>query len=603
MAHKGVSGEGRYSRLGVLVALLASICLLAAPAGADAYGQLTYEQCFGNANGCIGAGDGDLSEVNVLALSPDGGLLYAAGKESISQFSTDPVGGQLSFNTCVGDDTVFHFPACVADASSAKPLKLPLSVVVDPKGGVYATSVESNDVVQLYAGPGSLAYGGCVSADGSGGLCESAQREAAVFFGAGDSVVSPDGNHLYVAAGGSPMLPEQGGVLVLSVTEQGQIHFEGCITTTGSNLGCRSTPGNDSLIGTTSVAISPDGKWLYSMSSGSVTRFRIELDGQLSYVECIGEATGCAPIPSPGALENVRRLAVSPDGRSLYATATMVASGEVSHIELDAGGAMSWRGCLSSAPLAGCTPIANLDGEALRAPRGLAVSPDGRSLYVGSHTGISSFTIGAGGDLAFQSCLTEAPLVGCSTVGGAVANVAALTVSPTGGSVYGASGDGAVLHFIRSVSGETGTMPTTGPGGTGGGGGGLPAGLTVAAIRASLLAQLAPSGKAAKLGAVLRKKGYSYPFTVFTAGRLTVDWYYLPRGAHLSKAAKKKPKPVLVAGGAVSFAHAGTMTVVVRLTRRGQALLRHTGTLSAKATFKPTGASAISAVKRFVLRR
>jgi hypothetical protein len=160
-----------------------------------------------------------------------------------------------------------------------------------------------------------------------------------------------------------------------------------------------------------------------------------------------------------------------------------------------------------------------------------------------------------------------------------------------------------VLHLVRSVSGETGTTPTTGHGGSGSGSGGLPAGLTVAAIRASLLAQLAPKGKAAHRAAILRKKGYSYSFKALSAGRLTVDWYYLPHGAHLSRAAKKKPKPVLVASGAVSFAHAGTKAIVVRLTRRGQTLLKHTATLSAKATFKPTGASAISAVKRFALRR
>ena len=598
MAHEcGVVRVGRCSRWGVLGALLSSTCLLAAPAGASAYGELTYEQCFGGASGCISAGDGDLTDVVSVALSPDGGSLYATGKESISQFGADPVGGRLSFKMCIGDDAgEAHFPSCVPDGSVAKPLDVPLSVVVDPNRGVYATSFLGEDAVQLFAGPDSLAYGGCVSADGSGGLCGNAGREAAVFFDPRDSVVSPDGNHLYVAVQGESLNPEQGGVLVFSVAEQGQIAFEGCITTTGNNGGCGSTPGTHSLIATSSVAVSPDGKWLYSVSNnGSVARFQIRDDGQLTYLECIGDASGCAPVPSPGALENSPRLAVSPDGRSLYATGE---SGAVSHIDLDAGGALSWQGCLSAAPIEGCTRIAGLDTQALQMARGLAVSPDGRSVYVGSSSGISSFTIGAGGDLAFQSCLSAQPLVGCSTVGGAVADILGLTVSPNGRSVYGGSLDGAVLHFIRSVSGEAGTTLIAGTGK-----GGLPAGLTVAAIRASLLAQLAPSGKAAKRANVLRKKGYSYSFTAFTAGRLKIGWYYLPRGAHLSKAAKKKPKPVLVASGAVTFAHAGTKAIVVSLTRRGRSLLKHTGTLSAKASFKPTGAGAISAVKRFVLKR
>jgi hypothetical protein len=203
----GVLRAGQRSRWSVLVALLASMCLLAAPAGANAYGQLTYEQCFGSESGCISAGDGDLTDVVSVAISPDGGSLYATGKESISQFSADPVGGQLSFQMCIGDDAgEAHFPPCVADGSAAKPLDIPVSVVVDPNRGVYATSFLSDDVVQLFAGPDSLAYGGCVSADGSGGLCGNAGRETTVFFDPRDAVVSPDGNHLYAAggAGGKP---------------------------------------------------------------------------------------------------------------------------------------------------------------------------------------------------------------------------------------------------------------------------------------------------------------------------------------------------------------------------------------------------------------
>ena len=55
-----------------------------------------------------------------------------------------------------------------------------------------------------------------------------------------------------------------------------------------------------------------------------------------------------------------------------------------------------------------------------------------------------------------------------------------------------------------------------------------------ARLRASLLSQLGVHGKAAKIGHVL-KHGYALKFTALEAGTATIQWFFLPKGAHVSK--------------------------------------------------------------------
>jgi alpha-tubulin suppressor-like RCC1 family protein len=131
--------------------------------------------------------------------------------------------------------------------------------------------------------------------------------------------------------------------------------------------------------------------------------------------------------------------------------------------------------------------------------------------------------------------------------------------------------------------------------------GGGEIGPTVAQIKASLLSQLLPEGKAAKIAALL-KKGYFLLFRALTAGSVLIDWYYLPHGAHVAKA---KPKPVLVAAGHASFSHAGSFKLTIKLTANGKQLLKRAKrlTLTAKGTFTPSGKQPITATRRLILKR
>ncbi len=115
------------------------------------------------------------------------------------------------------------------------------------------------------------------------------------------------------------------------------------------------------------------------------------------------------------------------------------------------------------------------------------------------------------------------------------------------------------------------------------------------------LSRLAPTGKAAKLTALLKAGGYSFSFQAPSAGTLVISWYQVPKGAHVSA----KAKPVLVATGRTSFSKAGRARVTVKLTAKGKRLLEHAKPikLSAKDTFTPGGKTPISAVRTFVLKR
>ncbi len=128
---------------------------------------------------------------------------------------------------------------------------------------------------------------------------------------------------------------------------------------------------------------------------------------------------------------------------------------------------------------------------------------------------------------------------------------------------------------------------------------------SVSAIKRFLRSVIAPSGKAAKIGALLKSHGYSESFSAPEGGRLTIAWYRVPKGATLSSAAgTAKAKPVLVATGSVSIPAAGRDSIKLRLTASGRKLLKHSTRLKlvGKASFKPAGQAAVSATKSFKVR-
>jgi hypothetical protein len=194
------------------------------------------------------------------------------------------------------------------------------------------------------------------------------------------------------------------------------------------------------------------------------------------------------------------------------------------------------------------------------------------SASVKASGGVAPFTWKAAGLPVGLSISADGQISGTPKESGSASIL--LTVSD----VYGLTATSAALSLeIAPAKGATTSSPTA------------------AKLKASLLAQLRPKGKAAKIGALLRKRSYAMSFKALAAGTVAIDWYYQPKGA---------PR-VLVAKGKRTFASAGTHSIAVKLTARGQKLLKHARriTLSVRGSFTARGARAISASRGFTLTR
>jgi hypothetical protein len=127
--------------------------------------------------------------------------------------------------------------------------------------------------------------------------------------------------------------------------------------------------------------------------------------------------------------------------------------------------------------------------------------------------------------------------------------------------------------------------------------------VSAAQIKAGLLAQIAPHGRAARIATLLKRHGYALTFIALTAGRLTINWTFVPPAGHAR--ARQAKAGELVATGTASFTKSGALKFQIKLTTPGRRLLAAARrlTLSARGTFVPTGQPAVIALKGFTLAR
>jgi DNA-binding beta-propeller fold protein YncE len=318
------------------------------------------------------------------------------------------------------------------------------------------------------AAPGDLTQpagiAGCVSEDGSGPCAD-----GHALFSAGSVAVSADGKSVYAASFGSQ-----------AVDRLNRNTTNGAISQPAGVAGCVSDDGTGpcadghAILGPAAVAVSPDGKSVYaaSYSGYSVVRFnRNKATGAIAEPAgtggCVTELLGgCLP---GHALDHPIGVAVSPDGKNVYvasqssnAVVRLNRNTTTGAITQPAGAA----GCVSDD---GSGPCA--DGHALSNPRSVAVSPDGKSVYAvspASHavvrlnrnatTGAITQPAGAAG------CVSDDASGPCAD-GHSLFSPESVSVSPDGKSVYVASVfDQAVVRLNRSKT--TGAIVE--PSGTGG---------------------------------------------------------------------------------------------------------------------------------------
>jgi DNA-binding beta-propeller fold protein YncE len=181
------------------------------------------------------------------------------------------------------------------------------------------------------------------------------------------------------------------------------------------------------------IAISPDGKSLYATQHGNtLLQFDIGAGGLLSPKNPAAVPAGPLDVSN----SNESGIAVTPDGKSVYVANLQAA--QVWQYDVGAGG-----GLLSKS-------VATVNQAA---PVAIAVTPDGRSVYVTSQGGsLSQYTVGAGELLTPKTPAT----VGA---GASMTNPDGVAIAPDGKSAYVANcGDpfctgGSVLQYQIGAGG------------------------------------------------------------------------------------------------------------------------------------------------------
>jgi hypothetical protein len=215
------------------------------------------------------------------------------------------------------------------------------------------------------------------------------------------------------------------------------------------------------------VAISPDGRSVYAGSQSNDTIAIFDRDagsGALSYRGCVNDegSGGCA---NARRLDGPSSLAVSPDGQSVYAS--VAGAGGIVVFDRAADGSLSQKagsaGCIVSTTAEGCGQTSVL-GQA----QWVTVSPDGASVYaVGiAQDTLQVFARSEDGTLLAKQCLRPAGGAGCTSAA-ALDDPRAVVVSHDNRSVYvssglDASGSQAVATFARATDPDTGLLSQDG---------------------------------------------------------------------------------------------------------------------------------------------
>jgi DNA-binding beta-propeller fold protein YncE len=319
-----------------------------------------------------------------LALSPRGANLYvaAAGSDALSVFARNRrTGGLRQLAGVAGCFSQRPGAGCTL----VRAMNEPTSIAVSPNGSrVYVTGRRFPSAVAIFerAEDGSLTQ----PAGAAGCVSHRGGSECSVARGLAspeEVAVTPDSRHVLVAASRS------NAVVVLHANPDGLSQADGaagCIARGGGSEGCGV---GKALAGPVDLAVSPDGRFVYAASSiaDAVAILRRDratgvLTQSLTRAGCISQSGGGGLCTRGRGLDEVWGISVSADGRNLYAVSSKVNM-------LSAMARDQVTGRLSQLPgRFGCFIRAGgfgcQEGRGLTVAVAVTVSPDGRNVYVAS---------------------------------------------------------------------------------------------------------------------------------------------------------------------------------------------------------------------------
>jgi len=447
----------------------------------------------GPIKGCGGASG--LSSPNGVAISPDGTSIYVIGGIGgtspygvLDILHRDPTTGDLTEVACLSSDGTDGQTGASQACLPTPGLLGGGAVAVSPDGTtVYTGSSASAAILAFHRDPttGLLTRFGCLRLTPP---LNSGCTVANVFGGIDALALSPDGQGLYAGSGVGG--PTPGSTTALSVLTAGLIAAPvsassattatSAVTASSSTTTTATPAATASTATTTSSAASTTSTTTSATSStpSVASIFGVLPVGMPLANPCLatGEVDGaCANATSAVGISS---LAVSPDGRFLYATAA--SSEAVDVFARDASGNLTQTACLMNAPPPGpCTA-----SSFVTAPTAIAVSPDGKNAYVvdagnlvvanrNATTGAldpvsciggddtddnGSSDDSSGDDSGSDSRAHASDVATCASADG-ISSVSAVAVSPDGANVYITNSGGGLVTFARDPG--TGALTET----------------------------------------------------------------------------------------------------------------------------------------------
>jgi 6-phosphogluconolactonase (cycloisomerase 2 family) len=390
-------------------------------------GALSFEDCVTGATEvsppCVdipsataGGNDSGMGDAARVAISPDGGSVYATSlfDDSVVELNRNTSSGDLTFDECISGQTE-TIGVCTqlpnaAGIGSDSGLDNPGSIVVSPDSeDVYVAAVGDDAVAHFSrnTGNGDLTFVDCLTGETqSGTACTTISGAASNGNGAGLNgpqklVLSTDGTSLYAAG-----TQDSAVVRFDRDTGTGALTFQDCTAGSTASTNCATVPAatangeNSGLAQALSLAVTPDGEDVYGIgfTDGSVFAFSRDAGtGAITYEGCqtaeTESAGACTALPFASSsamgtgMELPVALVASPDDSSVYVMDQNDSA--VTHFDRDPGtGALAWEECLTGATeysppcRAAPTAVPFAFGSGLALAREAAISPDGSSLYI-----------------------------------------------------------------------------------------------------------------------------------------------------------------------------------------------------------------------------
>ena len=363
-------------------ALLACICSVPAAAGATAgFGPLSGPggclvapgAASEDATSACAEGKG-LTGAKAVAVSPDGANVYVVGGVAGNSVATsfgavvilkrDTATGAISESGCLSSDGTDGRDGASGACTTEPSLLGARGVTVSPDGStVYVSSSSSASVVAFAreAATGALTRLGCFQGTPRPGEpCGAANLLAS----SSSLAMNAEGNALYVAA------PLEGAISTIDASAKLRTPG-GVVAALPPSPSTTTTPATT----TASAGTAAPAGTATATSASLASIFTQTLAGDELLNPCIA-VNGLDGVCGVGtATQGLGDLALSPDGKQLYGAAA--ASQAIDVFTPQADGALAQTGCVKvQAPPGLCSA-----GKLMREPVQLAVSPDGKNVY------------------------------------------------------------------------------------------------------------------------------------------------------------------------------------------------------------------------------